>query len=148
MELTVEGFLDQSLEVSKQENVPHLMVILFNVKHLESSVKAARGIISELRVAIPLFEAEIRPLKLQLKELARQPATSANGATMSVLAKRLNILRGLITQAQVDLNNFRQSCKADRAALAIIVEALREYYRQNPEQPEDQPAPEAPQEGA
>lgn len=145
MELTAQGFLDQSLNVAKEEGVDQLMVILFNVKHLESSIKAARGILAEMRVAHPLFESEIRPLKLELKALARLPATAANCATMSVKAKRLNILRGLITQVQVDIQNFRAAIKNDRAALAVVVEALREYYRQNPEaEPEAEPT----QEGA
>lgn len=133
MEVTVQSFLEETLEVSKQENVPQLAVILFNVKHLESSIKSARAIVTEMRVAAPLFEGEIRPLKLEVRRLSREPATPENRKALSKGMKRLNTLRGLITQVQTDLNNFRKAIKTDRANLAIIVDALREFYRQNPE---------------
>lgn len=133
MELTVESFLEETLNVSKQENIPQLVVILFNVKHLESSIKSARNIVTEMRVAAPLFEAEIRPLKIEVRGLTRQVVTPEVRKSLSQKAKRLNTLRGLITQVQVDLTNFRKAIKKDREHLAIIIEALREFYRQNPE---------------
>lgn len=133
METTVQSFLEETNNVAKQENVPQLAVILFNVKHLESAIKSARNIVTEMRVAAPLFEAEIRPLKLEVRNLSRQPATPENRKALSKKAKRLNVLRGLITQVQTDLNNFRNAIRSDRENLKLVVEGLREYYRQNPE---------------
>ena len=135
MENQVQKFLDDSLEISKVDNVPQLAVILFNVKHLESAIRSARNIVTEMRVAAPLFEAEIRPLKLEVKELSRKPATAENRKALSKKAKRLNVLRSLITQIQTDLSNFRDAIKKDREKLNVTVEALRDYYRQNPEEP-------------
>lgn len=135
MENQVQKFLDDSLEISKVDNVPQLAVILFNVKHLESAIRSARNIVTEMRVAAPLFEAEIRPLKLEVKELSRKPATAENRKALSKKAKRLNVLRSLITQIQTDLSNFRDAIKKDREKLNVTVEALREYYRKNPEEP-------------
>lgn len=133
MDLTPQQFLEETLNISKQENVPQLAIILFNVKHLESAIRSARNIVKEMRVAAPLFEAEIRPLKQRVRELSRLPATPENRKELSKAAKRLNTLRLLITQVQVDLNNFRSAIKSDKKQLAIVVEALREFYRQNPE---------------
>ncbi|MFW3388399.1 UNVERIFIED_CONTAM: hypothetical protein RF648_20640, partial [Kocuria sp. CPCC 205274] len=87
----------------------------------------------EMRVAAPLFEKEIRPLKARVLELSRTAPTIEVRKELSKSHKRLNTLRGLITQVQTDLTNFRTAIANDRKNLAVVVEALREYYKQNPE---------------
>ncbi|MCS5737357.1 hypothetical protein, partial [Herbiconiux daphne] len=96
-------------------------------------IKSASGIIAEMRVAAPLFEAEIRPLKAEVRELTRAPATPENCKAISKKAKRLNVLRGLITQVQTDLTNFRKAIRTDRDNLKVVLEGLREFYTQNPD---------------
>lgn len=147
MELSAQAFLDKSLELSKTENIPQVQVILFNVKHLEGAVKNSRSLIKELRVAAPLFEEQIRPLKVQVRDLSRLPATPENCEQLSKLHKRLNILRALITQCNVDISTFRKAVAADHDALQIVIEALREYYKQNPDEPAE-PATQAAVQGA
>ena len=132
-DITVDLFLEQTLEVSKQANAPQLAVILFNIKTLESRLNDARHILDDLRISNQCFEKEIRPLKALVKGLSHLPAYPENRKAMSKGAKRLRTLRGLITDVQSELKSFRKATKTDYVVLGVTLDALRHFYDNNPE---------------
>lgn len=129
-ELSVQDVLDFSLENAKQANVPQLAVLLLNIRGLEANIKLCLPLLRESRATIKLADPANRAAKLHVKELSR--TNVSGGKEVSKAAKNHHVVRDVLTRALEDTANFREALRSDRKLLNVFVEALREFYKQNP----------------